>query len=126
MNQRPRFELMGTTGILTLSNPDDFGGEVTLQREGHEQPTVMPSTFGMTEDSRGAGVAEMAWAIRSKKSPRASKELALHVLEALLGIDESAALGRPYVMSSTAPVIPPLPEGHVADPFVDDIEAAFV
>ena len=126
MNQRPRFELMGTTGILTLSNPDDFGGEVTLQREGQSEPTVIPSTFGMTQDSRGAGVAEMAWAIRSGRPPRASKELALHVLEALLGIDESADAGRPHVMTTTAPAIPPLPEGHVADPYVDDIEAAFV
>lgn len=126
MNQRPHFELMGTTGILTLSNPDDFGGDVTLQREGQPEPVTIPSTFGMTQDTRGAGVAEMAWAIRSGRRPRASKELAFHVLEALIGIDESAAAGRPYVMTSTAPTVAPLPEGHVADPFVDDIEAAFV
>lgn len=126
IHQRPRFELVGTTGILTLANPDDFGGDVTLQREGQAAPIVVPSTFGMTEDTRGAGVAEMAWAIRTGRRPRANKELAFHVLEALLGIDESAAANRPYAMTSTAPVIPPLPEGHVAGLWIDDPESAFV
>lgn len=125
IHQRPRFEMMGTTGILTLANPDDFGGDVTLQREGQETPIVVPSTFGMTEDTRGAGVAEMAWAIRAGRRPRANKELAFHVLEALLGIDESAAANQPYAMTSTVPTIAPLPEGHVSGLWIDDPESAF-
>ncbi|MDT0144574.1 Gfo/Idh/MocA family oxidoreductase [Microbacterium sp. PRC9] len=126
VHQRPRFEMMGTSGILTLANPDDFGGDVTLQREGQTTPIVVPSTFGMSADTRGAGVAEMAWAIRTGRQPRANKELAFHVLEALLGIDQAAAANQPYTMTSTAPVIAPLPEGHVTGLWVDDPESAFV
>ena len=43
---------------------------------------------------RGAGVADMAYAIQSGRPHRASGDLAFHVLDIMLSLEESAALGR--------------------------------
>jgi hypothetical protein len=110
-NERVYFEVTGSTGVLTLENPDHFGGVVALQREGQATAIAVPSTFGLSTNLRGAGVAEMAWAIQAGRRPRASKELAFHVLEALLGLENSGREGRPCAMTSTVPKIPRCPTG---------------
>jgi hypothetical protein len=63
------------------------------------------------ERDRGVGVLEMARAIRAGVPPRASGELAYHVLDVMLAIEESADSGRPVEVGSTAPVVPPLAAG---------------
>jgi hypothetical protein len=50
----------------------------------------------------------MARAIRAGLPPRASGQLAYHVLDVMLAIEESAATGRPVDVESTAPEVPPL------------------
>lgn len=47
------------------------------------------------------GVAEMAWAIRTGRPNRCSKEMALHAQKILCGLDASASSGLKYVMQST-------------------------
>lgn len=66
--------------------------------------TDIPS-FGESRD-RGVGVLEMARAIRAGRPPRASGELAYHVLDVTLAIEESAATGRPVAVDSSAPAVP--------------------
>ena len=64
---------------------------------------------------RGVGVLEMARAIRAGRAPRASGELAYHVLDVLLSIEESAARGgAPVTVGSSAVVVPPLEPGWSA------------
>jgi predicted dehydrogenase len=58
---------------------------------------------------RGVGVLEMARAVRAGRPPRASGELAYHVLDVLLAVEESIELGAPVKVASTAPPVPPIP-----------------
>jgi hypothetical protein len=51
----------------------------------------------------------MARAIRAGTRPRASGELAYHVLDIMLSIEESVGLGEPVRIKSTAPLVPPVP-----------------
>ena len=52
----------------------------------------------------------MARAVRAGTRPRASGELAYHVLDVMLAIEESVALGAPVRIESTAPPVPPIPQ----------------
>lgn len=88
--QRRLLEVTGTTGTLTMTDPNQFGGDLAVHRDGHEITTVK------VEDAtirRGRGVVEMARAIRKDESPRATGELAQHVLDVLLSIEEAAENG---------------------------------
>lgn len=121
------FMLFGTEGILELGDPNSFGGGVRLIRpesgacdipatHGYDGKPVWenPSMFDLSYGHRGIGVAEMAWAIRRGRPNRCSKELGLHALEVLCGMDEAARTGQEYVMRSTFAKIPPLKSGYMS------------
>jgi predicted dehydrogenase len=101
----PYIEVYGTAGSLAVPNPDEFSGAPALRRAGPEerrQPPPAPGELPWVEmpltqaggTARGVGVAEMVCAIRSGRRPRASGELAYHVLETLIGLESSAKTGR--------------------------------
>lgn len=85
----PRLEIYGTEGILYAPDPNMFFGDISVLRpDGSVQS--FPYSHGFAENSRGIGVADMAYAIRSGRPHRVSGELARHVLDITLGIFESA------------------------------------
>jgi predicted dehydrogenase len=101
----PFLEIYGEAGSLSISNPDEFGGEPRLRRAGAEelrQPPPPPGTVHWSpipliqpgDVGRGIGVADMALAIRDGRPHRASAELAYHVLEVLLALETSRREGR--------------------------------
>jgi predicted dehydrogenase len=101
----PFIEVYGSSGSLSIPNPDEFGGEPRLRRAGAEelrQPPPPPGTVHWSpipliqpgDVGRGIGVADMALAIRDERPHRAGAELAYHVLEVLLGLETSRAEGR--------------------------------
>ena len=82
------FTLYGTEGVLKLTNPNHFGGELGIIRgDGTEQP--VENALPYTDNSRGLGVADMASAIREERPHRANGKLALHVLDVIHCIMES-------------------------------------
>ncbi len=85
-------ELWGTDGTLLLPDPNGYEGIV--RRRGRELNGNWETT-GVAEETyrRGIGVVEMARAVRRGESPRASGELAFHVLDTLLAVLESADAG---------------------------------
>lgn len=85
----PYTMLYGTEGILTIPNANEFGGVVTLQKKGAEEPIVLPVSHGFSDNSRGAGAAELAWSILKNRPHRASVEMACHAVEILEGIEKS-------------------------------------
>lgn len=95
----PRLEIFGSEGSLRLPDPNTFGGPVWLRRRGGEWEQV-PIAHGYTENSRGIGVADMAYAIAAGRPHRASGELAYHVLDTMHAIYESADEGRRIVITS--------------------------
>jgi len=100
-------EINGTEGTVSLPDPNTFDGPTRLWRYGSSEPTVIEpegEVYG-----RGTGVVELARAIRAGVPERASGQLALHVLDILLGIRDAADSGLPVEITSTTDPIAPLP-----------------
>lgn len=118
MEDESFFAIYGTKGILHLSNPNGFGGEVrffpnrpdtNIQGEG----VVLWQFTPYSDNSRGVGPAEMADAIAHHRPNRASKEMAAHVLEVLEGILAGGTQGKFVDISSTFPMPAPLEQAAV-------------
>lgn len=101
-------EITGSEATIAFPDPNNFDGDVMICARGADDWTTVPST-GSTA-SRGAGVLEMARALRAGRPHRAQGELAFHVLDTMASIAESIdTKSFVDVESSTAPV-PALPE----------------
>ncbi len=75
------FMIHGTDGQLVLPDCNTYQGDVLLKTKvGDAMP--MPKNFKFTGDCRGLGLADMCYAILNNRPPRASGEMALHMLEA--------------------------------------------
>ncbi len=105
--RRTQFEVTGTDGTLVVPDPNTFTGDV-LVHDGGAEPARVPAV-GATS-TRGTGVLELARAIRAGRPERASGELALHVLDAMVSTAEAAEGGAPVEITSTVDVAPALPE----------------
>ena len=132
-SEMPRFEIYGENGTICIADPDPvhganiFEGEVWYRtREssrwthkprptGREDWLLAENTHGLNSDSRGIGLVEMAYAIREGRAPRASGELAYHVLEVMTGILDSPGNGRFAEISSRCAIPDPLPEEFPAN-----------
>ncbi|GGJ53811.1 Gfo/Idh/MocA family protein [Deinococcus roseus] len=106
----PRLEIYGTEGVLFVPDPNMFSGPIRLlQPDGTLKE--FPYSHGFAENSRGVGVADMAYALRSGRKHRASGELARHLLETTLGIFESSQRGQHVSISPLRDRPSPLPLG---------------
>ncbi|TPW73420.1 Gfo/Idh/MocA family protein [Schumannella sp. 10F1B-5-1] len=104
----PLIEITGTEGVLSVPDPNMFDGEIGIRTRDDEDWRTVPSV-GST-DSRGAGVLEMARAIRADRPHRAPGEQAFHVVDAMTAITESIDQKRFVDLESSVAPIPPLPE----------------
>lgn len=100
------FAIFGQNGILYLTDPNQFGGEVkflpkSIDPRNPEPPRVLENHFGYNENSRGLGPALMAEAILSGAKNRTDKCLAGHVLEILNAILESGESNQFVEIQST-------------------------
>ena len=109
--EQPVVMLCGTEGILYLADPNNFGGTVYYRAKGSDERIALPPSFGYDENSRGLGVAEMAWSMAAGRKPRANKEMAYHALEILHGIASSSAGGMNYQLKSSFEKAPQLKPG---------------
>ncbi len=131
----PRLEIYGEEGTLCIPDPDPvfganiFGGPVLYrQREtsrwthqprptGREAWQVAENDFGFNENARGLGLLDLAYAVRKNRAPRASGDLAQHVLEAMLSILASAEQGGAMIPLTTPCERPaPLPRNFSQRP----------
>jgi predicted dehydrogenase len=112
-SELPRIEIYGTEGTLSVPDPNTFGGPVRIKRSGAQEWTTLPLSHGYTENSRGLGVADMAHALASGRSHRASGALAYHVLDIMQSILEAAEAERTLTLSSRAERPAPFPLGLV-------------
>ncbi|HEY4023396.1 MAG TPA: Gfo/Idh/MocA family oxidoreductase [Pseudonocardiaceae bacterium] len=100
-------EISGTEGTAVLPDPNRFDGTTTLHLRGIAEPVELAAAGHGA--SRGTGALELARAIRAGVPERASGELAYHVLDAMLAIEESITLGHAVEVQSTVEVPPALP-----------------
>jgi predicted dehydrogenase len=106
---RQLFEITGSGGVLRVP-VSGFNEPPGILRAGAGEDWTDVPAVGEPRD-RGVGVLEMARAIRAGLPPRASGQLAYHVLDVMLAIEESAEVGRPVEVASTTPAVPPLEVG---------------
>jgi predicted dehydrogenase len=97
-------ELHGTEGSLRLPDPDNFGGSVALSSRGApwQETDTSGDLFGAVNwpiaapdraNYRMLGLADLARAIIEGRAPRASGDLALHVLEVMEAILRAGETG---------------------------------
>lgn len=101
-------EITGSEATIAFPDPNNFDGDVRICARGADDWTTVPST-GSTA-SRGAGVLEMARAIRAGRPHRAQGELAFHVLDSMASIAESIDTKSFIDVESSAAPVPALPE----------------
>ncbi len=116
INEQTHLEIYGTDGILLMGDPNGFGSPVYLQKP-FAAPVQFPSTHGYSENSRGLGAAEMAWAIRQNRPHRASMEMAYHVFEMVHGMYISSQTQQIYTLQSTFKIPDALPAGYIDNGF---------
>ncbi len=97
----PHFEIHGTAGSLILGDPNRFDGEVRYRPLGADRWEDVPLRFDGSV-GRGIGLADMIAATRSGEPHKANGELAFHVLDVLLAIEQATMSGRTEVVSSRA------------------------
>ncbi|MCL2243321.1 MAG: Gfo/Idh/MocA family oxidoreductase [Treponema sp.] len=97
----PCIEIYGSEGSLRVPDPNTFGGKVFISRFREEKWTEAPLLSNYSENSRGLGLADMADAISTGRSHRASGELAYHVLEVMHGFHDASASGTYYNVKSS-------------------------
>jgi predicted dehydrogenase len=111
--ERQLFEITGTDGTMEVpvSGFDGPTRVVAAPRAPEDRPATWQELRpGGVPRDRGAGALDMARAIRRGESPRASGELAYHVLDVMLAIEESAESGQPVRIDSTATPFAPVPD----------------
>ncbi len=98
-------ELYGEEGSLFVPDPNFFGGEVRMTRQG-DPVAMMPAwehpfavanhkhSSGMLANYRAAGLADMALGILDGWPHRCSLELALHAIDVMTAILRSGETGR--------------------------------
>jgi len=86
----PNIVVYGTEGTLVVPDPNGFGGQPLLKRAADKDFQPVALTHGFADNARGVGVLDMAYAIRTGGTPRASGGLAMHVLEVMHAFTESS------------------------------------
>ncbi|WP_062353596.1 Gfo/Idh/MocA family protein [Herbidospora yilanensis] len=103
-SRAPNIEVHGELGTMIVPDPNRFDGDVLVHRVGGAWETL-PVTAGYRDTGRGIGVYDLVTAPR----PRASGELALHVLDVMESLLRSAATGRAETVESTCGRPEPVP-----------------
>ncbi|MDE1995290.1 MAG: Gfo/Idh/MocA family oxidoreductase, partial [Rhizobiaceae bacterium] len=118
-------ELHGTKASLMISDPNYFGGSLTLiDGKGRDPVETGATVFGnlnwqepagaTISNYRGLGLADLLVAAEGGRAPRASGDLSRHVLEVLLAIIRSAEIGEFVAINSTVERPAPLSEEDAA------------
>ncbi len=118
-------ELHGTEGSLRLPDPDTFGGTISLSERGadwtdfHSEGELYgalnwPYAAPDRANYRMLGVADLARALKTGTSPRASGDLALHVLEIMEAILASGESRESVAVNGTVDQPPLLQEDEAA------------
>jgi predicted dehydrogenase len=109
--QVPRIEIYGTTGTLSVPDPNRFGDPVRIRIGREEEWRDVALTHANAENSRGLGVADLAQGLISGRPHRASGELAYHVLDIMHAFHDASREGRHIELASTCERPAPLPPG---------------
>jgi predicted dehydrogenase len=108
----PVLDVYGSAGVLSVPNPNNFGDAAYVRTYDDSDRTELPGSRQPADwprNLRGLGVAEMATAIGEGRNPRAAGDVAVHVVDIVAGLVDSAATGRRVTLTTTCAVPPPMP-----------------
>ncbi len=116
-------ELHGTEGSLRLPDPDTFGGSVAISERGNPWREIAtdqsihgrlnwPYNAPDRANYRMLGVADLAQSLRNGAKPRASGDLALHVLDIMEAILDAGESGKPVDIAPSSCQPAALPEAE--------------
>lgn len=111
----PMFEIYGTDGTLMVPDPNMHGGTPKVYRKeqklapnfggvdnGNDQAFAIPElSQNIGTYVRCLGVKDLADAIREDRVPKTNTDLAMHVLEIIIGTMKSAEDGVPYQLTTS-------------------------
>jgi predicted dehydrogenase len=120
--EKPSLVLLGTLGVMYMADANNFGGDVRVILKGNSEPFTMQQSHAFTDECRGLGVADMAWAMRMGRKNRASKEMAYHALDVLHGIVKSSETKSNQIIQSTFEMTPPIPRGYSGQTYFEFVE----
>ena len=91
-------EVHGETGTLSLPDPNMFDGDLRLRRPGDQEWTQIPARAGYQEAGRGIGLLDSL----RPDGRRTDASVALHVLEIMTSLLDSARTGQRIELTTTA------------------------
>ncbi len=100
-HQLPRIEIYGTEGSLSVPDPNTFGGPVYVRSARESAWHEVSIEHGYTKNSRGIGLADMAYAMHTGTQHRANGAMAYHVLDIMQALHESSQMSQHILLSST-------------------------
>ena len=105
----PRIEIYGSEGSLSVPDPNTFGGPVKLRKPGDTEWKDIAIEHKYTENSRGIGVADMAYSLLYKRAHRANGEMAYHVLDIMHAFHDASKTRKHIELKSSCERPKPLP-----------------
>ena len=97
----PPIEIHGTQGSLQAPDPNTFAGPVRIRRHDDQSWRDLPLLPHLpTTNARGLGLADLCRALREGGKPRASGDLAYHILETMHSLLDSAESGERVTVAS--------------------------
>ena len=97
----PKIEIYGEKGSMLLPDPNMFAGPVMIKRLRDKEWRPMIQFMEYDGYGRGIGVMDMIKSIENDKPHKASAELAYHVTDVILTMDEAAEAKRELKVAST-------------------------
>ena len=104
-------ELHGEKGSMQVPDPNTFGGPVKLALSKQDAWQEQPPVNGYTENVRGIGAADLAYALAVNRPHRCSGELAFHVLDVMQALHEASEQRKHVTVTSTCERPAALPLG---------------
>jgi predicted dehydrogenase len=101
-------EIHGREGVLSLPDPNAFGGSLRIHRSRGDWNDVPYRSEGGRE-ARGIGLQDLVEAVREGRAPRASGRLAAHVVDVARSVLRAAAERRTVEVGTRAERPEPLP-----------------
>ncbi len=101
------FEFHGTEGVLYAPDPNDFDGAIYIEKKTGEK-LEFPLCHPFSQESRGIGAADMAWALRCGRKTRIPAQFGYHALEIINAVIESSETGRTVKLSTDFEIPKPI------------------
>jgi len=105
----PYIELYGSEGTLIIPDPNQYDGPIEFRGPNSSEWRPIKSDLPFGVNSRGVGIMDMAYAIRTGRPHRASGALGFHAVEVMESILDASELGRHVDIESHVSRPEPLP-----------------